>query len=955
MAVNPLFDKKLFTFLNMYSDTLTRKGYLNEHRTNYTQSVDYQRNMLARRRVTADSDGLVYLSSVSAIVIDNDYNEKYGLEKDSRTLKLGHFPMPYFNKLRYYRAYNTIPKKIPIRDLMINNQVFDKTITIQLGKYQIMNAVLIEHPDRTVVLAFPNNEETGIISSKFAKILSEYEGTEPIYITLRSISTMYRATGTLQFFLTIPSVEGYYDLTLQDSSIVTKIGTPRFSDFSNSWDCMISVNPSKYGKNIALQSTCTMKTKLSSSKIFKMDAEFVDYLRTLSNNTEIELTMIQRPRRIGITTYIYSEALSPIFNLSYRFNPSSRVNIDVFEWDSTNKCKGRKLYDENFSEMYFPNIFDFTSLNINNSDLIIEVSEYHPELTAQIMKNPLSVLIESLGDDLYTDCVVNDYIPEINLKTFRPSVPELLDYRNSEYYGNPRGYLCDKYLQAISSDPSMLTRYFKSFYQTNLVSVRCTGGTPKTIGFGTGLSGEFTGANRVVMNTEVSSLTPDDIVSFEVEHSYIIVRTENSPTTAIVYLNGKRIQPTITRTIVDGTYLFFPVSLFTDALSKYDSEEELRAANPIQVDVIYNSNKSPFDTCKSSAVVESTTSKIKLFESITIEAAINDIIAYDTNTKEFLSIIDNFDIILTVKKTDLDNLIISDNDYDRLQDFTEYFLTALMERFCSSDGDPVILSEDTVDINISEIINELVNSGTVSRNDINLFFMKKMDLTKIHIQAKDPSLIGVSITTTLSNFHKEYYFTGDMIADNQVIVRGANYDANPNRYLLYRNGYLVKRSEYTIDLTSAYQEDIIIRFVEMDVSTEDSFTLIHIPADLESRDLNFSNRVRFMKSANIDGTDIDTLWPVSDNDGIIASANPSEHFISLPISNNCMLFDASGKRLSVATELDAIRHLYYSDRTANATSIDTSSAGACLSDRIGITPFYPLADTDTILDKILEI
>ena len=83
MAVNPLFDKKLFTFLNMYSDTLTRKGYLNEHRTNYTQSVDYQRNMLARRRVTADSDGLVYLSSVSAIVIDNDYNEKYGLEKDS--------------------------------------------------------------------------------------------------------------------------------------------------------------------------------------------------------------------------------------------------------------------------------------------------------------------------------------------------------------------------------------------------------------------------------------------------------------------------------------------------------------------------------------------------------------------------------------------------------------------------------------------------------------------------------------------------------------------------------------------------------------------------------------------------------------------------------------------------------------------------------------------------------
>ena len=168
MAVNPLFDKKLFTFLNMYSDTLTRKAYLNEHRTNYTQSVDYQRNMLARRRVTADSDGLVYLSSVSAIVIDNEYNEKYGLEKDSRTLKLGHFPMPYFNKLRYYRAYNTTPKKIPIRDLMINNQVFDKTITIQLGKYQIMNAVLIEHPDRTVVLAFPNNEEIGIISSKFA-------------------------------------------------------------------------------------------------------------------------------------------------------------------------------------------------------------------------------------------------------------------------------------------------------------------------------------------------------------------------------------------------------------------------------------------------------------------------------------------------------------------------------------------------------------------------------------------------------------------------------------------------------------------------------------------------------------------------------------------------------------------------------------------------------------------
>ena len=72
-------------------------------------------------------------------------------------------------------------------------------------------------------------------------------------------------------------------------------------------------------------------------------------------------------------------------------------------------CKGRKLYDPEFTQVYFPNIFDFSKLNKNSSDLMIEVTEYSSKHTNQKMTNAISPLIDSLGIDFYTEYVVNGY------------------------------------------------------------------------------------------------------------------------------------------------------------------------------------------------------------------------------------------------------------------------------------------------------------------------------------------------------------------------------------------------------------------------------------------------------------------------------------------------------------------------------------------------------------------
>lgn len=925
---NPLYRNEYYFFSNMYDDSLITDFYRKISAGSFERSVSYQQNMLGRKRHRLNSE-IFYKSTLGEFKIDDRYNASIGLPPGTRTLRFNRMILPVFNKKKFLSTYGLQYQKIPLIDFLKRNDIFDKSVRLQIGKYFIIGAYFILNADKTVTLAIYNSNTDGISATNFEKIIAEYGSDEPVWVFSEEITKAYYFDTTATASVSNSTISGYYDVKVPKTANVNNIGSSRIGEEFNSWDCLISIDSTNLGRKVLVSSPGSLRTTTSTHMVFAVSKQFIDMVKTHGINFGI--WFINKPNKKHLLLYPYNKDTSPILNLDYTYNPSGNINIEVFEIDSSTMCKGRKLYDPEFTQIYFPNIFDFSELNKNNSDLLIEVTEYGPAYTNQIMNNSIQPLIESLGPELYTEFVVNGHDKSVDgismdLKNYHPEYHpvDFDEFINSEYKDDYRGYILDKINKTIESDPFLIASYYKWMMDRN-TKVTTTSGTPKTFRFGTRKNGEFSGINKIVMDTSIASIISDDIQYFTEEHSYITYYNSNEKCPASVYVDGKYIRPTCSRHYKGLNYLFFPIRVINDAMSKYKTDADVVAASPITVDSYPNTYSSFNDAPVDRFTIGSVTESIKIFEHLDSPMfTLDELVLYNNSTGEYLgSIFDLFEVNLTVSEYQIEHPEVTNSILLERGKSPEYLLTALGEIYNTMDYTPIILSGNEVKLSFNGFINELIDEGVIDESGKNAFTHKKINFNDIELVPKSSDLIGMSITVFSRAFKQEWIVrtnNGRYDSINDITtyeIMNAHIDNDMNRYFIYIDGLFDTTAKLT-PMTNVFNGKLKLTLPGDQTSKNSEIIISHIPISYKMDDFHFQNRVFYMKPAVKTEVDTDKLWPKSSEDGVILQTYTDRIYNSFAFENDVNIkFDHTGRRLPPKSKTtNSLYRQYYDNNRA---------------------------------------
>ena len=976
---NPILQNGTFFFSNMYDDRLLTEFYPKICRESWENAINSQYRAIGRRTTLQlgtkyNSQGpnnadLLAVAYMSEKKIDDIYNSKVGLPRGSATFKVYNFALPVYNKRRYVWTYGSGTRVIPIKDFLTKHDIFDFSVTVQMGRFNLYKAVIIENSDRTITLAIPNSSSYGIPSTMFNNMIDTlgYDPDEPetsdngrIYIFMEEQTEAYEYSGTMNTIFSTAATDGYYTATISTVNKLTTFGKQLQHEEANSWDIFLSERVSQYGQYGLIGNACTLKeTTSQGSLVFNVDEAFVNYIK--SNNSAVTVYVIKRPNRRHVTIFTNpitadnGELIEGCYPAPYTYNPASSITLKIYEYDPVNHYRTQYHYFVSdtpseidninyntfkFVQFAFPNIISFTSYE--NKNLEFEVFEYYPTYTNQIMHNGLKQVYDNLGEDFYTKCLVNDYITmideidgtttylhEVQPKIYRIS---LEDYQNSIYYGDIRAYYCDKINKMIKSDPSLKLQYFDFMHEIN--KVICSDfGTPKYFRFGTNLTGEFTGVHGTVMDTSIASANPDDIQYFEEAHSYIVYKAEDGEVPSMFYVDGKYVEPTCTRYYKGENYIFIPVSEVETLSSQYTSDEEVKEAEPLRLDWFPHSYNSYGDTPKDQFTVNSMSDQIKLFEHVDDpKFTLSDLTLYDTSTGEFLDLFENFKVIYTIKQVIYQNPleqnpVVIETTSEQIQ----YLMTVLDELYLTMNSQPIILGKANVDIDYDEEM-EKISSELGPDNNIQ-YTNKKLDFHEVTLVPKNPNLIGKVISVYNNQFKHTIYFDQSNITEDGIItIPDAMIDNMNATYFLFGDGNYIPFN-FIDDNTSNNKFGNTLKIELGEVLTEyTNFKFVHIPVKLTKAKVALVNNLSYMGSVNQKGNSNESIWskynPESLEDGVIFRkygyeeySQPLEHettmiFASKNLDADCyMLSDSSIKTMTM-------RNIYYEGIKASNINIE---------------------------------
>ena len=964
---NPILQNGTFFFSNMYDDRLLTEFYPKICRESWENAINSQYRAIGRRTTLQagtkyNSQGpnnalLVAMTHVSQKKVDDIYNSKVGLPLGSATFKVQNFALPVYNKRRYVWTYGSGTRVIPVKDFLTKHDIFDFSVNVQMGRFNLYKAVIIEHSDRTITLAIPNSSSYGIPSTMFNNMINTlgYDAEDPnttengnIYIFTEEQTEAYEYSGTMNTIFSTTATDGYYTATLSAANKLTTFGKQLQHEEANSWDIYVSERVSQYGQYGLIGNTCTLKETTSQGDlVFNVDEAFVNYIK--SNNSAVTVYAIKRPNRRHVTIFTNpitadnGELIEGCYPAPYTYNPASSITLKVYEYDPVNHYRTQYHYfisipsseidtvnynTFKFIQVAFPNIITFESYQ--NKNLEFEVFEYYPTYTNQVMHNGLKQVYDNLGEDFYTKCLVNNYITmtdeilgdETYLNEFKPKIYRisLEDYQNSIYYGDIRAYYCDKINKMIEADSSLKLQYFDFMHEIN--KVICSDfGTPKYFRFGTNLTGEFTGVHGTVMDTSVASVNPDDIQYFEEAHSYIVYKAEDGEVPSMFYVDGKYVEPTCTRYYKGENYIFIPVSEVETLSSSYTSDEEVKEAEPLRLDWFSHSYNSYGDTPKDQFTVNSMSDQIKIFEHIDDpKFAISDLTLYDTLTGEFLDLLENFKVIYSVKQVIYQdpleqNPVVIETTSEQIQ----YLMTVLNELYLTMDSQPIILGKATVDIDYDEEMDK-INSELGDDNKLQ-YTNKKLDFHEITLVPKNPNLIGKVIGVYNNQFKHTIYFDQNNITEDGIVtIPDAMIDNKDATYFLFGDGNYIPFN-FVNDNTSNNKFGNTLK-IELGGTVEYiNFKFVHVPIKLAKSKVKLVNNLSYMGSVNQEGTSNVSIWsefnPESIEDGVmfkkydfIDHSQPLEHettmiFVTKNLNfNSHILSDSSIKSMTM-------RNIYY--------------------------------------------
>ena len=937
MSKNPLFRNEFYFFSGMYDDSLITDFYRKICSESFDRSVLYQHNVIGRKRHSSDNN-IFYKAKLGDFIIDEKYNALASLPQGTRTLKINTLILPIHNKKNFIDSYGLKYQKVKLTDFYKKPNIFDRCISIQIGKYRVIHAHFIYNPDKTVTVAIYNSSD-GIESKYFNKIFTEYSNTEPVWIFTDEITKMYQMNTNASTSISYIDNSDYCELKVPLSAALNTIGSPVHHNATNSWDCLIS-SSNALGMKFLSCCTCTLKNISDGCAIFSISKKFIEYITR--NMSYFLVCVINRPNRKHLIVYNYDENTSPVLNLDYADNPSGNINLEVFELDASTMCKGRKLYDPEFTQVYFPNIFDFSKLNINKNDILIEITEYEPSYTNQVMRNSIKPLIESLGTDFYTEYVVNGYDTSLDgkslkLKQYNPKYYPISvdDYLSSEYYGDIRGYFLDKIQNMIEHDPYLLESYhtWMQGINSNIVS---SSGTPKTLRFGTGLRGEYTGSNPIVSDTSMVSISSDDIYYFDEPHSYITYYSSGKHVPSMVYLNGKYVRPTYTKMYKGIVYIFFPVSLFATEMNKYSTRESLISASPITVDVYTDAYTSRFETPTDTINISSQNESINIFQNIdNPKFTLSELGVYDEETGNFLgSLMDIFNINLFVSSYIINEPGFNDTAVAPSEEQVQYLLTALGEIYRTMDNKAIIVGSQKVTLSLNNFMDDLISSGIIYAEDgYKSFSHKKLDFNNIRLFANNPNLIGKKVIVYNRSFKSEYRVIPDSgtLVDNKNVytLTKFNHDNDLNRYFTFIDGKLDTTANiYNVD--NVYGGDLRLEIDSSLVTVDSDIIVVHMPVDYHRESLHATSNVMYMKAAITSGKSADSIWPSDDSavDGVILNTVSGRLYNDYPLnSTKNVKFTKNGLRLPPGKSTNRIYGEYYDATQATIYGINNEDAG----------------------------
>lgn len=906
-GVNPLFVDGFFFYSSMYDDAVIGEFYRKISAETYSRATAYQHGMIGRVR-DQFSGKIVYPASCSNLVIDNKYNQKMGLPLNSYTVTIPRMIIPYFDKKRFIRKYGYDSCVIPIEDFYSEDKIFDKYPVIHVGPHRIMtNVSFILNRDRTVTLAILETEEGIPFSAK--NLADSLREDDEIIVFLNEPSRMFAVRGNEKdsnaFIEAIPNgnnnpVEDYYLIIPYSESFLGNIAPQVQHSFYNSWDLII--NSTSSGNELFTPTIVVSLLGIDKANdriTFLISEDSLNALKTRFNVSGFQFPfdfwLVERPNRRAISVYEYDPATAPILNLQYNENPAGNINIEIYECDE-HYHKGRRLYDPDLVQLYYPNIFDFTHLNVNKSDLLIEVIEYPSSYTNQVMHNSLQPLFDSLGQDFYTEFTVNNYDVNLdgsraNVKGFSPQhFPVTFeDYAASPYYQNIRGYLLDKVCQTLATDPWLISEYYQLINSKNPRMIT-TSGTPRKYGLtidGT-LQGEYAAGTDPVMDTSCASQNADDILHFTEPHTYLMFRSNEQQVPSMLYFNGRYVKPTTTRYWNGMNYIFVPTKSISDikenSLRTHDNadiiangKKLMESCAPVTLDFFPGAHISVNSSPTCSFTIESMTDVIRLFENLQDEKiSLQQLVFYNNDTKEIITDWTKlFDIVLEVNSAEYSTS--SGNELLKLEKSrtTNYLLTILNEIYCTADARAIIIREDPQKISFNDTLEELVNSGAVTEDEALTMLDKKLDPSDIYLVPKDISVLGMTITVTSTNYKTETAMKGSTFTHVEGvgytrILANANIDYYPSEtdhwrnYMIFKNGQYIHGASITPD--KFYEGSIQILLPETaNVVDSDTLIFVHLPIRIIQEPINMAKSVRYMKPGDKTKASISTIWPVDDD------------------------------------------------------------------------------------------
>lgn len=594
---NPIFSNGLYFFSDLYSDDLISIFYNRITEETYNRSVRYQRNAQGGI-ITSQEDDHVYKMHFGDFVDNSDYNRRVGLPLKSWTMRLPSIKLPVANMGRFLRKYGGLYQKIPLDDFISHPEIFGKRFEIFMGKYELAKATIVLNKDDSITLALPyhkTEQENAYTDENFAKLKGIFSDSDDVIISLVNPSKSFYYNDDL---ISTAVADGqYYLVTVNKTSQMNKI--IERNEESNSWDF---VAYERFNSNLYLVTHTSVRSSDANTITFAIPAQQFNYIRPLigSGDGGKYGYFIKRGERRSVISYVNSGGRLPVFDFSYIENALSGAHISVFEIDTNYNMRGRRLYDTELIQSFYPNIFDFSEffnsanpVHSKSNTISIEVYEWLSMDTNQKFRDSLAPLRESLGS-FYTNFAYEGLDGGAGIQEFNPTAA-FFDHRDyytdkdhkSPYYGDIRGYYMDKLVNVIQSDPYTHSLYYKFMHERD-PRIITSSGTPKKFKFNTGLNGEFSGSNPIIMNT--TEINPNiEPCQFTEPHSYMAYRTAGKASRAMVYLNGRLIQPTL-HLMIDGVnVIFFPVSLIHDVVSQYATEEDLLNASPITVDIFPDS------------------------------------------------------------------------------------------------------------------------------------------------------------------------------------------------------------------------------------------------------------------------------------------------------------------------------------------------------------------------------